>query len=233
MQRDELMQRGKRWVIVALQFILGLQLMACRQESDTANKGASVRIEDTGETLYRVRLTTSKAEEYNIQTAEVREEQLAGVTRKVIPFTAVVNDQYGNAWTFTNPASLVFVRNRIVVDHIEGEMAVLSDGPPAGAAVVTVGADKLLSSEFRESGEVPIEQMRIAESEQEKTSNGMATLQEDETLRLVYRAGGSAGLAADIVVQYKPTDEEYQKILEQVGGLKVGETKFVPPLQDK
>lgn len=229
MQRDELMQRGNRWVIFALQFILGLQLMACRQESDTASKVAPVRIAETGETLYRVRLTTSKAEEYNIQTAVIREEQVSGVVRKVIPSVAVVSDQHRNTWMFITPEPLVFVRNRIQVDHIAGDLAVLSEGPPVGTAVVTVGADKLLRSEFQESGESSIEKRRIA-TEEKKTSSGMATMQEDGTIRLVYRTQGATGLTADIVIEYEPKDEEYQKILDQVGGLKTGETKFVTHL---
>jgi hypothetical protein len=226
------MQRRNRWTIVLL-IIAGLHVSACQQNSDTSKKVEPPKIEYTGETLYRVRLTANKAEEYNIKTAPVREMQVSGSLRKVIPSSAVVNDQHGNDWAFTNPESLVFVRSPIKVDYTEGYLAVLSDGPPTGTEVVTVGADKLSSSEFRESGAGSIEKRSLAEGEQAKKSSGMVTMQEDGTIRLVYRTAGAAGLAADIVIQYKPTDEEYQKIIDQVGGLKIGETKFIPPLPDE
>jgi len=51
---------------------------------------------------------------------------------------------------------------------------------------------------------------------------------EDETIKVVYQARGTTGFTASVVVEYKPNDEEYQKIIEQVGGLKVGETKSIP-----
>ena len=229
---EELMHRSNRRIVIAVMIFAALLSSACQQKSDTSNKIEPTNIRDTGETLYRVRLTANKADEYNIQTTAVREARVSVGVRKVIPSVAVVNDQHGNTWMFTNPEPLVFVRNRIRVDYIEEDLAVLSDGPPAGTAVVTVGADKLFSGEFRESGESSIEKSRTAEGEQEKKSSGMATMQEDGTVRLVYRTAGAASLTADIVIQYKPTDDEYQKILDQVGGLRVGETKFVPALPE-
>jgi hypothetical protein len=49
----------------------------------------------------------------------------------------------------------------------------------------------------------------------------------------VYKTEGKAGLGASVVIEYKPQDEEYQKILDHVGGLKVGETKAVSPWPEK
>ena len=40
-----------------------------------------------------------------------------------------------------------FVRRQIAVDRIQGEQVVLSDGPPSGALVVTVGVAELYGSE--------------------------------------------------------------------------------------
>jgi hypothetical protein len=54
----------------------------------------------------------------------------------------------GDAFVYTNPEPLTFVRAPISVDYIEGELAVLLDGPPSGTAVVTVGAAELLGAEF-------------------------------------------------------------------------------------
>ena len=61
-------------------------------------------------------------------------------------------DPNGDTWVFTNPEPLVFVRAPITVDIIEGERGrVLSDGPPAGTPVVTVGAAELLRHRVRAS----------------------------------------------------------------------------------
>lgn len=215
------MKRTYRGLVAAL-----LLCSACQQKPETSEPSI---FKDTGETLYRVRLTASKAEEYHIQTAPVGEEQVAGEWRKVIPAAAVVTDPQGKTWTFTSPEPLLFVRTPIHVDFVDGEWAVLSEGLPTGAEVVTVGADKLVSNEFREK----IESRQKSEGDQEKKSSGMATMQEDGSIRLVYRTVGATGLTADIVIKYKPKDEEYQKILNHVGGLRVGETKFVPPWPDE
>jgi len=71
----------------------------------------------------------------------------SGARHKVIPYAAVIYDQSGATWAYTNPESLVFIRQPIVIDYIEGDRAVLSDGPAAGAAVVTVGGAELFGAE--------------------------------------------------------------------------------------
>jgi hypothetical protein len=58
-------------------------------------------------------------------------------------------------------------------------------------------------------------------------------MKEDGTIRVVYKTAGKAILGASVVVEYKPSDEDYQKILDQVGRLKVGESKAVPSLPQK
>jgi hypothetical protein len=206
--------------------IAGLQLSACQQKPDPPAKIERAKVEYTGEARQRVRLTAKKAEEYNLETAPVREEQISGKLRKVVPSAAVVYDEQGNAWVFTNPDSLVFVREPIHVDHIEGDLAILSNGPSVGAAIVSSGAANLFSDEFRASTEERM--VEIKESTKGAEAIGIATMKEDGTIRVVYKTQGTIGLGASVVIEYKPTDEEYQKILDQVGGLQVGESKRVP-----
>lgn len=67
---------------------------------------------------------------------------------KVIPYAAVLYDLHGETWVYTKPEPLVFVRAPIVVDYIDGDLAVLSEGPPAGTEVVTAGAAELFGAEF-------------------------------------------------------------------------------------
>ena len=67
--------------------------------------------------------------------------------KKVVPYSAVYYDATGNTWVYVNPEPLVFERQKIVIDHIMGDLAVLSDGQPSGTTVVTVGAALLYGAE--------------------------------------------------------------------------------------
>ena len=73
--------------------------------------------------------------------------------REVMPYSAVVYDTDGSAWTYTNTAARTYVRQPITIAAIQGGIAVLSAGPPVGTAVVTVGAAELLGTEYDISGE--------------------------------------------------------------------------------
>ena len=85
-----------------------------------------------------------------IKTSTVREvERFGGDTaRKVVDYAAVVYEPKGDTAVYTNPEPLVFVRKPVKVEYIDGDVAVLADGPPAGTAVVTVGTAELLGMEF-------------------------------------------------------------------------------------
>jgi hypothetical protein len=73
----------------------------------------------------------------------------SGKQQKVIPYAAVLYDPHGNTWTYTNPEPLVFVRHRIDVEFIEGDRAVLREGPATGTTVVTAGAAELFGVEHK------------------------------------------------------------------------------------
>lgn len=72
---------------------------------------------------------------------------LSGSLRTIIPYASLIYGLQGDTWTYTNPEPLVFVRHRVKVDYIDGDLVVLLDGPPAGVAVVTIGAAELLGVE--------------------------------------------------------------------------------------
>lgn len=105
-----------------------------------------------GTSLNRVVLSARAAERLGIETVAVgrAEETRASVTgtRHVIPYSAVLYDARGETWVYTNPQPLVFVRNRVGIDYIEGDRAVLVDGPPAGTVIVAVGGAELFGTEF-------------------------------------------------------------------------------------
>lgn len=67
--------------------------------------------------------------------------------QKVVPYSAVYYDGKGVPWVYVNTKPLTFERQRIAVDRVVGDLAVLSDGPPVGTSVVTVGAALLYGAE--------------------------------------------------------------------------------------
>jgi hypothetical protein len=73
---------------------------------------------------------------------------LSTTHRKVVPYSSVIYDEHGDTWVYTQPEPLKYVRAPIDIDYIEGDVAVLNDGPPNGTAVVSVGAIELYGTEF-------------------------------------------------------------------------------------
>ncbi|RJP19924.1 MAG: efflux RND transporter periplasmic adaptor subunit [Deltaproteobacteria bacterium] len=68
--------------------------------------------------------------------------------RKVVPYGAVYYDAKGVAWVYVNSRPLAFERQRVEVERVAGDLAVLSDGPSVGTPVVTVGAAMLYGTEI-------------------------------------------------------------------------------------
>lgn len=142
--------KSSRWMIGIL-LVVGLQLAACKHAEELAvdEEGGPAKVEHLdGAEPTRVTLTEEAAKRLDIQTEVVRDMQINGTQRRVVPYAAILYDTDGNTWTYTSPGPLVFVRHRIVVDYIDGELAILSEGPPAGTAVVIVGAEELYGSEL-------------------------------------------------------------------------------------
>ena len=142
------MQLRKIWMFGFL-LVAGLLLAACGQPAAaTAPKEPPSVVEKVeGTELNRVTLTEKAAERLGIQTDLVREEQVNDVQRLVVPYSAVIYDLEGGTWAYTSPDQLVYVRHPITVDYIEGDRAVLVDGPAAGTTVVTVGVAELYGAD--------------------------------------------------------------------------------------
>lgn len=68
--------------------------------------------------------------------------------KKVVPYAAVYYDATGEAWVYVRKAPLTFVRERITVDRVVGDYALLASGPEIGTNVVTVGAALLYGAEI-------------------------------------------------------------------------------------
>jgi len=70
-----------------------------------------------------------------------------GGPQKVVPYAAVLYDLQGKTYVYTSPEPLVFTRQAVTVDYIEGDLAVLVDGPAVGTDVVTVGVAELYGAD--------------------------------------------------------------------------------------
>lgn len=134
----------------ALLALAGLGLAGCADVATaTAKKEAPYKVEKQ-DGLTRVRIEQRVFDRIRIKTDTVQEvERFGGDTaRKVVDYSAIVYEPMGDTAVYTNPSPLVFVRQPVKVDYIEGDVAVLAEGPPAGTAVVTVGTAELLGMEF-------------------------------------------------------------------------------------
>ncbi len=143
------MQHKNQWMVVVLLIIAALQLTACAQvDAVSALKtGPAVVEKQEGTEFNRVRLTEKAAQRINIQTAKIREEQVNGKARKVVPYAAVIYGLKGETWIYTSAEPLLFVRQPVKVDYIEGEKAFLADGPATGVEVATVGVPELYGAD--------------------------------------------------------------------------------------
>ncbi len=142
------MKRRYRWMVV-VPLAACLQLVGCTQATEDIEERKAAEVEHLdGAHPARVKLTQDAANRLEIQTDTIRDSDVDGAQHKVIPYAAILYDTGGDTWTYTSPEPLTYVRHRIVVDRIVRELAVLTDGPPAGTAVVTVGAAELYGSEI-------------------------------------------------------------------------------------
>jgi hypothetical protein len=101
-----------------------------------------------GSELSRVTLSEKAAQRLGIETAEVSSEEIDGSRRQVIPYGAVIYDTKGATWAYTSPEPLTFVRQPVTINAIDGDRAVLSEGPGDGTTVVSVGAAELYGTEY-------------------------------------------------------------------------------------
>jgi hypothetical protein len=143
------MKQQQRWIVVVL-ILACLVLAACAQSAPAADveevQPATVEHLDGAEPT-RLTLTEDAVQRLAIQTVPVKDTTVGGAERKVIPYAAVLYDTQGNTWTYINSAPNTYVRHPITVDDIDGDEALLSDGPDSGESVVTDGAAELYGAE--------------------------------------------------------------------------------------
>ena len=145
------MRINNRWMVVLL-LIAGLQFLACKRDSGTHQKVEPAHVEHIqGSDLNRVTLTEKAMKRLDVKTVPVREvmiEHSKAKKRTCGPYSAVIYDPFGQPWAYTSPEPRTFVRHRLDVDFIDGDLAILNDGPTVGTEIATVGAAELYGAEF-------------------------------------------------------------------------------------
>lgn len=144
----EMMSRH-RWGVLVL-IIIGLSLSACQQRVSTppAQHPAEV-LPIEGAEVSRIVLTEQAIQRIGLKTDQVRFVQADGTKQLAVPYSALIYDIKGGTWVYTNPEPRTFVRQRVEVDDIEGDVAFLEEGPPVGTVVVSVGVAELYGTEFK------------------------------------------------------------------------------------
>jgi hypothetical protein len=145
-------RRQLRAACAGLVLIAGVvSLSACGGEAssgydyETASHHVPAKLEPIkGTDVQRVIFDAEAAERVGLKTAPIRQDG----QETVIPYNAVIYGADGNTYAYTAPEPLTYVRQEINIDRVAGDSVMLSDGPPTGTEVVTVGAAEVYGTEF-------------------------------------------------------------------------------------
>ena len=145
-------RRQLRAACAGLVLIAGVvSLSACSGEAssgydyETATHHEPAKLEPIkGTDVQRVIFDAEAAKRVGLKTAPIRQDG----QETVIPYDAVIYTPDGTEYTYTAPKPLTYVRQEIEVERVDGDSVILSEGPPAGTEVVTVGAAEVYGTEF-------------------------------------------------------------------------------------
>ncbi len=137
------MQPSSLWIWMILIFASGLLLSACGGVTSEAAIPEPAKLEADG----RITLTEMASQRLGLQTARISEAQVGGRMQTVVPYSAVLYGLHGETSVYVSQEPLVFLRQPVTISDIEGDVAVLSEGPPVGTEVVTAGVAELFGVE--------------------------------------------------------------------------------------
>lgn len=92
-------------------------------------------------------LTEKASERLVMESVPVVEEEINGDTRLVVPYHALIYDNYGGTWVYVNPEPLTYMRAEVTVDFIEGDKVVLTAGPEVGTQVAIASVAELYGTD--------------------------------------------------------------------------------------
>jgi hypothetical protein len=138
--------------IVGVLALTGFYAAACRPApSSTASTESASHVEHIeGTDLSRVTLSERAMERLALGTDRVQQRMTSrsASPRLSVPYSSLLYDIEGRTWVYTSPEPRTFVREEVIIDHIEGNVAVLSRGPAVGTVVASVGVAELYGTEF-------------------------------------------------------------------------------------
>ena len=135
-------------LLIVLALLSASLLSACGPAAAPEEEVKPITLEPiAGTNRNHLTLTEEAAERLGLETVPVVAQQVDGADRLVIPYAALLYDPTGQTWVYVREAPLVFMRQTVTVDTIEGDQVILSEGPKAGTNVVTLGSTELFGSE--------------------------------------------------------------------------------------
>ncbi|HEY7441416.1 MAG TPA: hypothetical protein VH701_03275 [Vicinamibacterales bacterium] len=143
------MNRGNRWLVAGLAGLC-LPLGACARHLETHEAHHPVevvRIE--GSEINRITMTEQAVERIGLKTDTVRERQVSrsDAPRTVVPHSSLIYDPKGQTWVYTSPEPRTFVKQKVDVEYVEDDLAVLKEGPPVGTVVVSTAAAEVYGAD--------------------------------------------------------------------------------------
>jgi hypothetical protein len=141
------MTRGRRATALLAVLVAAASLSACTEVTPAEKEHYSpaavspVKGEDD---LLAVTLTAEGARRIEIATGEVQ----GRGGHKTIPYTALLYENDGSAFVYTNPHGLTYVRAHVEIDRVAGNRVLLHKGPAVGTRVVTTGAPQVHGAEL-------------------------------------------------------------------------------------
>lgn len=132
--------------LIAVMVITGLHLTACQKQhaAHQAEHPAEIK-KIEGSDLSSVTLTEKAMQRLDVKTDQVR----AQGGQKVVPYSALIYDPKGQTWVYTSSEPRTFIRHKVDVDKIEGDIVVLNDGPAVGTVIASVAVAELYGAEFK------------------------------------------------------------------------------------
>lgn len=138
------MQYWRSLIVRIFIILVCLHLTACEETPTSHEAEEPVKIENiAGTSLHRLKLTAEAAKRIDIHVALV--------SNKQVPYSAIIYDSNGEAWVYTNPEPLTYIRAPILIDSIKDDIVYLTDGPATGTTIVSVGPSELFGAEFQGS----------------------------------------------------------------------------------
>jgi hypothetical protein len=123
---------------------LVLPLAGCAKvPGEEAEGEKAAKVEKVGDES-KVILIEEAAKRLGIETTPVTP---LPAGRESVPYSAIIYDAEGHSWVFTSGEELSYVKRPVTIDRIDGDTAILTEGPPAETAVVSQGAEELFGVE--------------------------------------------------------------------------------------